>query len=188
VAALVVLEHVLGNTTLLEVAVQLGDALIARAQKMAEGWSWVSPGWKNHHNLTALSHGTSGCAYAFLELFEATGEQRFCDAALSAFRYERTWFSVAARNWPDFREEPRERRRNRADYPCLSFWCHGAPGIALARLRAFELLKDETVLASSRLRKKGSGPPKNGDRLTKNQQLAALSKCRKRVFPQTARG
>jgi lantibiotic modifying enzyme len=34
----------------------------------------------------------------------------------------------------------------------LSFathWCHGAPGIALSRLRAYELLKDETCKAEA---------------------------------------
>ena len=28
-------------------------------------------------------------------------------------------------------------------YPCLCYWCHGAPGIALSRARAYELLNDE---------------------------------------------
>ena len=41
-------------------------------------------------------------------------------------------------------------------------------------------------IRSSRLRKKGSEHPKTGRRRTKNQQLAAVNKCWKRVFPQTA--
>jgi hypothetical protein len=36
-------------------------------------------------------------------------------------------------------------------------------------------------------RQKGSGPLKTGLRRTKNQQLAEVSTCQKRVFPQTAR-
>ena len=89
-----------------------------------------------------ISHGTSGIAWALLELHNATGEPRFRDAALEAFRYERHCFSPTEQNWPDFRDR-------RTSFPV--YWCHGAAGIALVRLRAWQILKDEALLVEARI-------------------------------------
>src|SRR4029453_9706020 len=43
-----------------------------------------------------------------------------------------------AGNWPDLREDSQRVRPPDAPPPCATLWCHGAPGIALARLRAGE--------------------------------------------------
>ena len=77
-----------------------------------------------------------------LELFDATGEARFRDAASLAYAYERHWFVPECGNWPDFREDPASPSRRRAPRKFSIFWCHGAPGIALSRLRACEILGD----------------------------------------------
>lgn len=123
---------------LLEAAVRHADLLLEEASHSNDGWSW-----KTIHasrDLTGFSHGTSGIAWALLELHRVTGEQRFRDAALQAFRYERSCFNAAEQNWPDFRDE-------QVGYPV--FWCHGAAGIGLCRLRAWQLLGDEQLLAEA---------------------------------------
>jgi lantibiotic modifying enzyme len=66
-----------------------------------------------------------------------------------AFQYERTLFDSHSGNWPDFREQPS--RGGLAKNYCV-FWCHGAPGIGLSRLRAYSLLgepilRDEALAA-----------------------------------------
>ena len=128
------------NLRLVEAAVPHGDLLLSEACRGDEGWSWKTI--PAACNLTGFSHGASGIAWALLELHNATGEPRFCHAALEAFRYERHFFNPTEQNWPDFRDRP-------TSFPV--YWCHGAAGIALARLRAWQILKDESLLAEARI-------------------------------------
>ena len=52
------------------------------------------------------------------------------------------FFNSDVGNWPDFREE--SQRPNRKSPPSYkTFWCHGAPGIALSRLRAYQITGNE---------------------------------------------
>jgi hypothetical protein len=93
---------------------------------------------------------------ALLELDLATGDGRFRFAAEMAFLYERRLFDEERSNWPDLRHKDFEdylsgqktdelRRAVRDGTPpayqkrYMTAWCHGSPGIGLARLRAFEL-------------------------------------------------
>jgi lantibiotic biosynthesis protein len=123
-------------------AVRLGDALIERAHRRNGAWSWAVE-MPATDDLTGLSHGAAGIALALLELWAATGEKRFRDAGDAGFAYERLLFDAVRENWPDLRifdQLPRDAART----PAYSLaWCHGAPGIGLTRLRAFELTGDE---------------------------------------------
>jgi lantibiotic modifying enzyme len=83
-------------------------------------------------------------AFALMELFRVTGRSQYREAAEQAFNYERHWFNIEACNWPDFRDEPGESKRTKRPLRFSSAWCHGAPGIALSRLRAYEIVKDPT--------------------------------------------
>jgi lantibiotic modifying enzyme len=119
-------------------ATLLGDALLNRAQRKHALCSWPSPSFPNQRPLTGLSHGAAGIGWALLELSQSTGIPRFREAAEMAFNYERAWFDEKAGNWADLRGIS---GRKRAPGHPLSFqvsWCHGAPGIALSRLRAHE--------------------------------------------------
>lgn len=144
IAALVVLCNVLNEVPLLDFAAQLGDGLLKTADETDAGYSWKSFGFPKQRNLTGFSHGTAGVGYALLELFQVTDDSRYLRAAEQAFRYERYWFDATAGNWPDFREEPARDRRGKRPLSFATFWCHGAPGIALSRLRAYEVVRDET--------------------------------------------
>jgi lantibiotic biosynthesis protein len=136
------LEEMTGDKALRPFAARLGDALVKAANRQGDCFSWSLLGVKYHQDLTGLSHGAAGIGLALLELWAATGEDTYRHAAEGAFAYERTWFDAAEANWPDFREKP-FRTRGRAAKPSFAlYWCHGAPGIALSRLRAAELLGD----------------------------------------------
>lgn len=137
------------DPALLHAAVCMGDALLAAAEVDRGGSSWRSPGFSTYHNLTGFSHGAAGIGYAFVELFGATADSRYRTAAESAFDYERHWFDARVGNWPDFRTRPGPRPRGVASHRYGTFWCHGAPGIALSRLRAFEILGDERCRAEA---------------------------------------
>ncbi len=137
-------------------AIALGEQLIRTARSGIAGWSW-SGTVSSVRDLTGYAHGASGFGHALLELFQATGDDRFLYGAERAFAYEREFFDPATGNWPDFRYleiseylayglAPALRERlQRGGIPPFTptygaMWCHGAPGIGLARLRAFELL------------------------------------------------
>jgi class II lanthipeptide synthase len=133
------------------VARGLGEHLIRRAQRRPDGWSWATGGASAVRNLTGFGHGASGVGLALLELDRATCDGRFRFAAEMAFLYERLLFNEERSNWPDLRHDLLERpidelrRAVRDGKPpvyeerYMTAWCHGAPGIGLARLRAFEL-------------------------------------------------
>ncbi len=123
----------------LERAVELGEDLLAAADRGQIGWSWPSPSFPQQRNLTGLSHGAAGIGLALLELHRAGGEDGFREAAEAAFAYERALFDPRARNWPDLRQLSLGGWPEEVAPPCATLWCHGAPGIALARLRACEL-------------------------------------------------
>jgi lantibiotic modifying enzyme len=130
----------------LDAATRWGDELLLRATQTDIGTSWGMPNMPHMRHLTGFSHGAGGIAWALLELYAVTDEPRFREAAQNAFRYERHWFNPAVGNWPDFRDFGSPPTLPPAGSPtmptCGMAWCHGAPGIGLSRLRAFQLLQD----------------------------------------------
>ncbi|MGA3016618.1 MAG: lanthionine synthetase LanC family protein [Bryobacteraceae bacterium] len=140
IIALLCLYSAGGDARLLETAVSHGELLLAHATRAEEGWSWKTI--RAVRNCTGISHGTAGIAWALLELWQVTRQDRFRAAALEAFRYERSCFDPHRQAWPDFREELTQ-------YPVL--WCHGAVGIGFSRLRAWQILQDDQCLAEARI-------------------------------------
>jgi class II lanthipeptide synthase len=157
VAASPILASYLGDPSILAYANRLADELLHAADKNGPGYSWASSVHPIGRNLTGFSHGSAGVGYALLELWNVTREPLLREAAIKAFEYERHWFDADAGNWPDFRLDPGEKARKRTgskkgrgeNWPFATAWCNGAPGIALSRLRAFELLADEDCKADA---------------------------------------
>jgi class II lanthipeptide synthase len=146
IVALLVLHDILKHTLLLDFAVQLGDEVLRTADRSKRGYSWKSFALSTHYNLTGFSHGAAGIASALLELFQKTDDVKYRRAAEATFDYEQHWFDTAQGNWPDFRRNPHEtkyNKRSKQPFAFVTFWCHGAPGIALSRLRAYDILNDE---------------------------------------------
>jgi lantibiotic biosynthesis protein len=130
---------------LLERADAHGKLLIQSVAKSDRGWSWNTLPGQAGKNLLGYGHGAGGIACALLELWAETTNPDCREAALEAFRYERSYFCSDRHNWPDL--------RSMAEYGVPSdqavyavAWCHGGPGIGLSRLRAFELLEDAECL------------------------------------------
>ena len=133
-----------GVPDLLEAAVRAGDDIVRRAARDETGVSWALASMPTKHNLTGLGHGASGYAWALLELFAATRDERYRDTALDAFRYERRWFDAEHGNWPDFRESGEAPVGEEGPGFALA-WCHGAPGIGLTRVRAWQLTGNDVL-------------------------------------------
>lgn len=142
IVGLLALEAFYDDAAHLEAAISLGDELIDSADADPAGWSWRSASHPSRRALTGFAHGAAGVGHALVELFAASGEERYRRAALEAFRYERRWFDPARGNWLDLRDEAPANVGAVGKVPCAFHWCHGAPGIALSRARAYEVLGD----------------------------------------------
>lgn len=146
VIGLLAVRPVLADAWSLDPAVRLGDELIARRRIAGLGWSWGAPGHRSMQHLCGYAHGAAGIGHAFAELYAATGESRFQDAAHGAFAYERSWFDSTCGMWPDLRGVGRTAPRD-APLPASGSWCNGAAGIALSRIRAAELMPADDLRA-----------------------------------------
>jgi hypothetical protein len=124
------------SESLIEAAVRHGEHLLDQAQTTAGGVSWRSENLDTHGNLTGYSHGVSGVATSLLELHRAIGRPVFREIAEEALRYERGWYIPELRNWRDLRNPHAPGRPP----DVATAWCHGAPGIGIARLRCMKLL------------------------------------------------
>ena len=129
---------------LLDKAIALGLLLCNAAEKQHNIWSWATV--PSQKNLTGFSHGSSGIALALLQLYEATNNPQFLEGAIGGFNYERQAFDASQHNWPDLRDGVSSPSGN----VCGMAWCHGAPGIALSRLKA-NRIKPDTVFEQEML-------------------------------------
>jgi type 2 lantibiotic biosynthesis protein LanM len=145
IGSLISLYQVSPSSNTLTALLRCGDLLIARATPTAQGSGWINS-ISRKRPLTGFSHGAAGIAWALLELAMVTGKDSFRRASLAAIDYERSLFDPRKGNWPDLRE--RERPNVAAEdggEPFTVAWCHGAPGIGLARLQMWRHLKDEEI-------------------------------------------
>ncbi len=135
-----------------ETANHLGHTLVARAA--VDGGVRT---WPDRHSaraappLTGMAHGAAGIALALSELAVATGDDAYRKAALEAIAYERRRFSRSQLNWPDFR---RHSPKDNGAHPGRRYavaWCHGAPGIALARTYMWRRTGDDELRAEAEL-------------------------------------
>jgi type 2 lantibiotic biosynthesis protein LanM len=85
--------------------------------------------------LGGFSHGAAGISYALVRAFEVTGHSPLLEAAREAMAYEHELFAPDEGQWRDLRLP--------GSFMCS--WCHGAPGIALARASVLRTLDDAVV-------------------------------------------
>ncbi len=124
------------------VAGEWGRRLVAAQEAMpAGGRAWRHEGVA----LGGMAHGAAGIAAALARL-AAAGEEVFRRAAEEARAFEETLFVAEQGNWLDLRGA-RDLDEARRAGRCGMAWCHGAPGILLARLAGLRGLDTESVRA-----------------------------------------
>jgi class II lanthipeptide synthase len=107
-------------------AIKCGEHLIDRPRLGPEGRrSWAGQG-VGPLALNGMSHGAAGFAYALASLAIASEREEFGHAAAECIAFEDSSYDAARSNWPDLRNS------TGPSWTCQ--WCHGAPGIGLARL------------------------------------------------------
>ncbi len=118
------IEHLISETA---------ERICDLAIPMARGVAWA-PSGEAYRPLTGFSHGNSGVAFSLVRAWMITGNNRYKDVAEAAIEYERSVFSAETENWPDYRrQDGTDFVPDEAAYQVD--WCHGAPGIGLARTR-----------------------------------------------------
>jgi class II lanthipeptide synthase len=119
----------------LRLAEKCGEHLLGQPRLGPEGQrTWVGQG-SGPRGLNGMSHGAAGFAFALASLAQATGRpelrQELAQAAAECIAFENSSYDGERHNWPDLREQ------GGLWWPCQ--WCHGAPGIGLARIATSKL-------------------------------------------------
>lgn len=143
-----------------------GEQLVRAAVVTPAGWAWFRTAGDARH-LTGLAHGSAGAGLALLELAVERNDADYRFASEQAFAHERSEFDARTGNWHDLRNleiydlvrslrtltmqqwqalrvEPWQSR-------AMVAWCHGAPGIALSRLRAWSYTGEERYLVEAKI-------------------------------------
>jgi type 2 lantibiotic biosynthesis protein LanM len=121
-----------------------GERLLVKAEAQRRGLGWRMP-IAGDCALAGISHGAAGIALALLRLYGRTGDERFRDAAIGGMEFERSLFSEAEQNWPDLREGAEAGVDSSDGHHYMLAWCHGAPGIGLARIAGLPWVDDAEV-------------------------------------------
>jgi type 2 lantibiotic biosynthesis protein LanM len=133
ILGLLAFYNISADLEVLAAAISCGHHLLNNRVASNSGYkAWAT---LDNKLLTGFSHGAAGIAYALLRLYQVTGEAAFLVAAEEAIAYERSVFIHEQGNWPDFRESFQTEKP-----VCMCSWCHGAPGIGLARLAGLDIL------------------------------------------------
>lgn len=122
----------------LAVARQCADHLIRNAVNTGRGLGWTSTAYPDFP-ISGFAHGASGAAIGLAWLGELTDTERYKANARAALAYEYTTFDEANETFADLRQD----RQTADGQPGQIYaWCHGAPGMGMARLCLPESFRD----------------------------------------------
>ena len=145
IAGLLSLYQVTPGPEILHAARRCGERLLAAAPQCQNNTPELAASRSTSQPLTGISHGAAGITLNLLRLAEVSGEERFLQGAMTAMAYERQLYSPEHQNWPDFRVDVKQ-GKDQTTYDMFA-WCHGAPGIGLARLASLPYCDDAAIRA-----------------------------------------
>jgi type 2 lantibiotic biosynthesis protein LanM len=160
VLALLALNRVCPDPTLLDWADACAARLVARQVAVGEGSTWPAA---DGRRLVGFAHGAAGIAYALDRLFHESGTASVGKAAASGFRFVHGQYLPRQGDWP-VADTPDDRS---AGGTPLAAWCHGAPGVALADTLAPSRSRTASVSPEieSALARSGQWLPRRSDYL-----------------------
>jgi type 2 lantibiotic biosynthesis protein LanM len=154
IGALLALYRAAPSERTLQAARACGERLLATAQPLPEhgesagAWRVWWPPFSPRSTVagSGFSHGAAGFSWALLELAARTGDDRYRQVALRGIIFERSLFSPEAGNWHYMRQlDAAAQTTTDGQAMFVAHWCHGAPGIGLARLLTLPYLDDAAV-------------------------------------------
>ncbi len=139
ILGLLTLYQETGAIRVLDKAIACGQHLLShRIGEALQPRAWKTIAQKP---LAGFSHGAAGIAYSLLRLYAVTENRAYLQAALEGISYERSIFSAAAANWPDLRDVHDGLHQSKF----MVTWCHGASGIAFARLGGLSIYQTDEI-------------------------------------------
>lgn len=130
------------------------EILLSKVFLTKDGICWDRNG-NSIRPLCGFAHGVSGIALLFFELYTLTNSEIFLNIANHALSYEDAHFDKENQNWPDYRKDVSRdgyydlvelyKKGNMDAFVKHDFmfaWCHGAPGINMTRITAFQATKN----------------------------------------------
>jgi type 2 lantibiotic biosynthesis protein LanM len=141
--------HALTNSAAAVSAVEAAARhLMSTSIEAGPGRGWVLPG--DERPIGGMSHGASGIAMALAAAWRVTGDDQIRSQAIAACDFEDSLYLPRWANWADLRGVTRE-QAEKLPHRGMMAWCHGAPGIGLARLRLATLLDEPRLLEAARM-------------------------------------
>ncbi|MBB5395655.1 type 2 lanthipeptide synthetase LanM family protein [Mucilaginibacter sp. AK015] len=120
------------NQDVLQRAIWCGQHLASQISAYDGHQAWLT---FEDTPLCGFAHGAAGIAYALLRLYAVTDDTLFLETANKGIAFEDAMYSAAHKNWPDLRSFSFKE----GTYGFTTTWCHGAPGIGLARLATLDI-------------------------------------------------
>jgi type 2 lantibiotic biosynthesis protein LanM len=132
---LITLYETAPTQEVLDRAVACGEHMLRiRTPGSTSARSWQTIG---RVQMTGFAHGAAGITYALTRLYALTKERALLEAAQEGMLAENLALDLQVGNWAE-RVGGKEPASGRS-------WCHGAPGIGLARLGTLATLNTATV-------------------------------------------
>lgn len=135
ILAAIHLYQTTGEKEYLDMAEELERCLWEHRCEMESGSGWKIPGMEIP--LAGMAHGNSGFLLAYTMLYKAVRKKEYLDKIKSILTYEDSLYSEEYGNWLDLRCPDRNK--------IMNAWCHGAPGILLARMELKEIMGNAAV-------------------------------------------
>lgn len=117
-------------------AVQMEKCLWENRQDTEHGVGWVVDTLTKP--LAGMAHGNSGFLMAYAELYEHTQNSQYLYKIAKILEYEDSLYLEETGNWADLRASSDNKHS-------MNAWCHGAPGILLARLRLVNIFQSDII-------------------------------------------
>lgn len=129
-----------GSASQQAAAARIASRLVTDSIPSHGGINWRTNPERTHEPLAGLSHGAAGIAVGLAEVGVRTTDTHLLDVVVAAIRSENASKDPDSGDWWDHRGETEKPGR-------MTAWCHGAPGIGLARIRLGDLLGDRLDVA-----------------------------------------
>lgn len=141
------IEKITKDLSLINLIKQSGDYLLQSGVVFNNQISWPDKITKKPQ-LTGYSLGIAGVIHALSEVYYYTKDSHTINSIKMAIEYENNFLEKKYSNWQDLRLKQHSDKKyiSKKNLYGSIFWCHGAIGITLSRLRSFQLTKDKNSL------------------------------------------
>ena len=141
IVSLSAIEKITKDKSLINLIKQSGNYLLHSGVIFNNQISWPDK-IAGKPQLTGYSLGISGVIHALSEVYYYTKDAETLNSIKMAIEYENSFLEKKLNNWQDLRLISGKKYISKKSLYGSIFWCHGAIGISLSRLRSFQITND----------------------------------------------